>query len=1333
MLTLDEIAARPELIARLPRDASRLLARRAELHAAIVEATRASTGTNLKRLAARLYSRFDSILLLGPLVQLRHRDRPAMLGQYARVAPGDRRPILDLARQLERRPELITAFGRAAPSWFPQPYEKPHSPAAVRWLHLSGIQADAGTEPHSLRARAMGKALEADLERLLEVAGPPHVVLIAGDLARTGKPPEYECLDDLLGELIGWLRVAGKPLPAVVAVPGNHDVARPAELWRFAFLQAYEDDSAASLRRSLWQGSERNADPIEPLFGGYLPWMERSMLPALQASDHVSLFQRSHFPGDLSVVVEGDGGVELGVVGLNSAWSQAADGAFRGKLHLDDEQLGAVVAGDHSSGEVLQAAPSLFEGGRPCVLLQHHPPGWLTERSRRWFDERIAADDRFVACLFGHQHDAPRSVSSRSGEERSVFYEVPPFPGGSHRGEMRAFSAPGFTLGEMTATGEIRLWPRVLAQKGDETPEFVADPRYSGLDSDGSVVVRKGARPDIDASAGDQVHQRVSVSGDELGASVLADLRAFALAEITEVELIGVGAGGPSFPLDEIYVPLGLSARPPRWLGGDVESGEPRHIAEAMGLQGQEITPEKAFAVAGRDHHLVLFGEPGSGKTTALRKLAHVVLTAGGQALGLPPDTIPLLLRLRQLRRGHLRHSLDTFIRRELHALSGPRFPRRLARQLWTRGRLLLLLDGLDEIADEALRAEVCAYLDQQLAGQHERGIRAAVSCRYAGYGGAVRLGSRFLHLDIRPLDDGQIAGLIHAWFRAARRALELDPARRDEAVRRARSEAADLVARLGRKEFASQRIKELVSTPLLLVLLCVQVMRGHVIPRRRVDFYARCLDVLLETKLRERAEDRLLERADTLDLLLSLAWRLHTARRRDDLTSEEFAAVASPVLERVRRGSGESPAPEALLDQLRRGAGVVTRYAQDRYGFMHLGLQEYLAAVHAARERSGALLVEMAQQVGEEWWREPILLAVGLSEYQAFVPLMEAVLARGDLAGHLDLVRECLDEAHAPDPAPFAAVVADDGAAPGHRAAVLRLYQDRGEPAIAEAVASAGLMEHEDLDLRALARQVCGKAGMEVPPETHADVAGDVAAAVPGPRTSERAVELLPGMRALWVPGGTFTLGGDPDALNARPAAEVAVPGFWLGEAPVTNDQYRVFLEETGHDEPPYWRKRRFNDPRQPVVTASWHDAVAFCAWLTQRQQTARTVELPTEVQWERAARGSDGRIYPWGAQSPDETRACFDLAWGEDRPAPVGSFPAGRGPYGHLDLAGLVWEWTRDDVSGEFGGRALRALRGGSWRDPAQFLRSASRDRAPTEDRFADVGFRVSSSLAN
>jgi formylglycine-generating enzyme required for sulfatase activity len=146
----------------------------------------------------------------------------------------------------------------------------------------------------------------------------------------------------------------------------------------------------------------------------------------------------------------------------------------------------------------------------------------------------------------------------------------------------------------------------------------------------------------------------------------------------------------------------------------------------------------------------------------------------------------------------------------------------------------------------------------------------------------------------------------------------------------------------------------------------------------------------------------------------------------------------------------------------------------------------------------------------------------------------------------------------------------------------------------------------------------------------------------------------------------------------HERPIHWVRISPFWLAETTVTNRQYAIFLDQTGHEEPGFWRDRRFSAPEQPVVAVSWHDARAFCRWLTETSGVS--IVLPTEAQWEFAARGPEGREYPWGSEKPDPTRACFDQDWEKGKPAPVGSCPEGRGPFGNLDLAGNVWEWCRD-----------------------------------------------------
>jgi formylglycine-generating enzyme required for sulfatase activity len=149
----------------------------------------------------------------------------------------------------------------------------------------------------------------------------------------------------------------------------------------------------------------------------------------------------------------------------------------------------------------------------------------------------------------------------------------------------------------------------------------------------------------------------------------------------------------------------------------------------------------------------------------------------------------------------------------------------------------------------------------------------------------------------------------------------------------------------------------------------------------------------------------------------------------------------------------------------------------------------------------------------------------------------------------------------------------------------------------------------------------------------------------------------------------------------------------------------------------------------------------MAFCRWLAGH--SGRDVVLPSEAQWELAARGEGGGLFPWGEEEPDNSRACFGLKWETGQPAPVGSFPAGRGPYNHLDLAGNVWEWCLDvwdeeayreragseprDPVVEEGDKDWRVLRGGGWSNPAENLRSAIRFRDPAANRNRHIGFRV------
>jgi formylglycine-generating enzyme required for sulfatase activity len=227
-------------------------------------------------------------------------------------------------------------------------------------------------------------------------------------------------------------------------------------------------------------------------------------------------------------------------------------------------------------------------------------------------------------------------------------------------------------------------------------------------------------------------------------------------------------------------------------------------------------------------------------------------------------------------------------------------------------------------------------------------------------------------------------------------------------------------------------------------------------------------------------------------------------------------------------------------------------------------------------------------------------------------------------------------------------------------------------------------------------------------------------------------------------IPAGEFLMGSDPkkdkDAQDIeRPQHTVYLPDYYIAKTPVTNAQYAAFVEATGHELRGHWNEKWHPSGEQdhPVVKVSWHDAVAYCQWLTEK--SFQTCRLPTEAEWEKAARSTDGRIYPWGNQW--DKRLCNTREGGKNEPTPVGAYPDGASPYGVLDIAGNVWEWCatqwgesypynveKDEWSeGYLESSGDRVVRGGSWRDLQLSARCAFRGRFYSMDGYFNCGFRL------
>ena len=235
--------------------------------------------------------------------------------------------------------------------------------------------------------------------------------------------------------------------------------------------------------------------------------------------------------------------------------------------------------------------------------------------------------------------------------------------------------------------------------------------------------------------------------------------------------------------------------------------------------------------------------------------------------------------------------------------------------------------------------------------------------------------------------------------------------------------------------------------------------------------------------------------------------------------------------------------------------------------------------------------------------------------------------------------------------------------------------------------------------------------------------------------------------MTTEWIPlpGGRLWMGGGPRD-NENPRHEVLLRPFRLARAQVTREEYQGFLTATNHPAPPFWHDPAFADPRMPAVGPSWEDAMAFCAWMSDRVGThvsdIRGIRLPTEAEWEAAARAGRDVLYPWGDEPP-ESLPDYDRRW-RQAPEPVDAYPSLH-PLGFLGLGENVHEWCADwydagfyavspldDPRGPATG-TRRASRGGSWRHQIKVSRCAARSAIPPHLRYADYGFRLATDIAD
>jgi formylglycine-generating enzyme required for sulfatase activity/GTPase SAR1 family protein len=755
-----------------------------------------------------------------------------------------------------------------------------------------------------------------------------------------------------------------------------------------------------------------------------------------------------------------------------------------------------------------------------------------------------------------------------------------------------------------------------------------------------------------------------------------------------------------------------------------------------------DLRPLSALEAVALNRRLLLLGDAGTGKTTFIHALCLALVSHESLELGQwgGQECLPIAVNLgdfarwlgmRSLSPDAIASPLWDYVCYDLHQhqLDFVAVP---LQQALERGRIQVLLDALDEVRPEWLRIVLKTLIAFE---QHYPKVWLLVTCRGDYHQRASsRLPKEFTTLQLAPFNQAKTQRYITAWFR------EL-----------AKVDRAFFGERALQFSKAVVQINPLIlnANPLLLSLMMLVYAHEGLLLYHRAVLYERAIDIMLWRWQGGEAGNDLVARlhqvgrgmADLLRVLRRLAMTVHSGG------SETKAGIPKTLL--LQTLADLHPRQDrdwtyAVMEQLCYRSGLWVEQEPGEFVFSLRPFQEYLVGVHLALSKN--FVASAMQRLGEEdLWRQAVLLAI---DYKVNV--------QGELDTPLELVNALCP--------PREPQLDSDW----------RMVQVAGEVLLAIGLKRmAELKESSSKPLKRVRRQLAAlvERGRLGPGERQR--AASVLGGIGDPRFDPQRFylpyryngEIDRSGGFIRIPPGSFWMSSQEGDKRGK---LIEIPYiYWLARYPVTVAQFSGFVADAGYADERWWwteaaarwlRETRTTVPdnweyqllhaNRPVTGVSWFEARAYCAWLDAKLRALegdplppdRQVRLPTESEWEKAARGSDLLPYPWGYKEWNEQRAnVWESSIGHA--TPVGMYPQGATASGLHDLAGNVWEWTLSawqeptaaSISlAEVDEDERRVLRGGSWRDPCAVSHCIFRGVDFAGIRNPGIGFRLAVSVA-